>query len=293
MNKGNLVVLLLLLLGGGTLAAVYKWVDESGRVHYGDSPPPQSDVQSVEVPEGPTQEEIERARQQMQEKIEQYEGLSEEISPPEHTEKSSQQAATHIVILDDVACFSQLSEVIQGPSSETYTPIKPTALSKTQKKTLLNLFNRMEAFWRGKITDLTCMGSSSDPRRKITNYEARTTIDWDSHVSRLTLETDSVGRETHAVERLFQRFEVGDALYFTDYKQADIIALEGNKVEVLNIAQNIVSFITKRHIPTGSHARRPRAEVRHLEISGRTLKLVELYYHNEMLTGSRVWALDR
>ena len=65
MNKGNLVVLLLLLMGGVTLAAVYKWVDESGRVHFGDSPPPESDAQQVEVPEGPSQEKVEQARQRM------------------------------------------------------------------------------------------------------------------------------------------------------------------------------------------------------------------------------------
>lgn len=292
MNKGNLVVLLLLLTGGVTLAAVYKWVDESGRIHYGDSPPPESDVQSVAVPEGPTREEIERARQKMQEKIEKYEGLSEEINPPERPEEPSQHAETRLVTPDKVRCFSPLSEIVQGPSAETYTPITPASLTRTQQKVLINLFKRTEASWQGKISDLTCMGSSSEPKRRTTNYEARTTVDWDTHMSRLTMETDSVGRETHAVERLFQRFEVGDALYFSDYKQADIIALEGNEVEVLNLTHNIVSFIIKRRIPTGSHARIPRAEVRHLEISGRTLRLIELYYHNNMLVGSRTWALN-
>lgn len=291
MNKGNLVVILLILVVGGALAAVYKWVDESGRVHYGDSPPPQSDMQSVEVPEGPTREEVERARQEMQEKIEQYKGLSEAIRPPDQPEKPSQQAVNLIATPDNVACFSPLSEIIQGPSSRTYTPIKPTSLSKAQQMSLQILFKRMEAFWRGKITDLTCMGSSSEPITKITDYEARTVIDWDSHIARLTLETDAVGRETHAVERFFHRLEVGDALFFTDHKLADIVALEGNKVELLNITHNLVSFIIKRRYQTGSHSRRPRTEIRYLEISGRTLKLVELYYHNETLTGSRVWAL--
>lgn len=291
MNKGNLVVLLLLLIGSVTLAAVYKWTDESGRVHYGDSPPPQSDVRSVETPEGPTQEEVERARELMQKKIEQYEELSKEISPPELPEKPPQQAEKYLDIPDNVACFSPLSEIVQGSSAETYKPITPTSLTKMQQETLINLFHRMEKLWRGSISDLTCMGSSSEPKRKITNYDARTIVDWVPHRSRLTIETESDGRETHAVERLFQRFEVGDALYFTDYEQADIIALKGNEVEVLNITKNIVSFFIKRRTPASSHGR-PRVEVRHLEISGRTLKLIELYYYNEMLAGSRTWALD-
>jgi hypothetical protein len=69
MNKGNLGVFLLFLIGGIALAEVYKWVDESGKVHYGDSPPAESGAESVALPEGPSQEEVERARQQMQEKI--------------------------------------------------------------------------------------------------------------------------------------------------------------------------------------------------------------------------------
>lgn len=147
MNKGNLVVLLLLLIGSVTLAAVYKWTDESGRVHYGDSPLPQSDVRSVETPEGPTQEEVERAREQMQKNIEQYEGLSKEISPPELPEKPPQQAEKYLDIPDNVACFSPLSEIVQGPSADTYTQIAPTLLSNTQKKTLIKMFKKIDGAW--------------------------------------------------------------------------------------------------------------------------------------------------
>ena len=76
MNRGNLIVVILLLTGVVASGAVYRWVDETGQVHFGDSPPPESDVQSVPVPEGPTEEEVQRAGQQMQEKMEKYKGLS-------------------------------------------------------------------------------------------------------------------------------------------------------------------------------------------------------------------------
>lgn len=288
MNKGNLVVLLLFLIGGVALAAVYKWVDELGRVHYGDSPPPESDVQSLPVPKGPTQEEVERARQQMQEKLKQYKGLSEEIKPPEHPEKSPQHAETRLGIFGNVDCFSPLSEIVQGPPADKHAPFIATSLTETEQKTLIDLFKRMEATWQGTITDLTCMGSSSEPKRKITNYEARAKVDWDARMSQLIIETDSVGRETHAVERLFHRFQVNDILYFSDAKIADNISLEGNKVKVNNITKNTVSFVIKRRIQT---RRIPRVEVRHLEISGRTLKQIELYYLNDVFTGSRTWDL--
>lgn len=136
----------------------------------------------------------------------------------------------------------------------------------------MELFERTEASWQGTITDLACTGNSSDPKSRITNYKAKTRVHWDTRTSRLVIETDSVGaRETHTVDRLFQRFEVGDALYFTDYKQTGTIALKGNEVEVLNIGKDIVSFVIKRRIPGSRYARSPRVEVRHLEISRKSL----------------------
>lgn len=39
MNRASLSLLALLLAGTGAPAAVYRWTDDSGRVHYGDRPP--------------------------------------------------------------------------------------------------------------------------------------------------------------------------------------------------------------------------------------------------------------
>ena len=295
MKKGNPVVFLLLLTGGVALAAVYKWVDESGRVHYGDAPPAESDAESVAVPEGPSQEAIERARQQMQEKIERYEKFSEEAGPSETVQEPSRADRSSAVAPDNVACFSPLSDVVAGPPADAHTPITPTPLTGAQRKTLYALFERAEARWQGTIADSTCTGSAAEPGSRITQLAARTTVDWDARHGRLTVQTDAIGRESHATERLFQQFEAGDALYFNDLETEHTIASEGNKVELLALDRNGVSFLIKRHVPVGGrHATaRPHGELRYLEISGKTLKLIELYYHNSLLTGSRTWHLGR
>lgn len=290
---------LLLVISGITLAAVYKWVDESGRVHYGDSPPQGSDVEPIAVPEEPSQVEIERAQQQMQRKIEQYEKISEEVSPSKPLEKLSQQPESRVVIPHRVACISPLSDFVQGPSAETYTPISPTSLAKAQQKSLRILFGKAEASWQGTIADLTCLNSSAEPRSKIANLDARTTVDWDLRKSQFVIDTDAVGRESRVSQRLTQIFEVGDALYFSDTHSADFIktggtiARSGNEVEVLTLDRKMLLFLIKRRIPTGADTRIPRAELRQLEISGRTLRFVELFYINGMLTGSRSWVLNR
>lgn len=61
MNKSCLAALLFLLIGGISEAGVYKWVDESGRVHYGDHPPEGEGAQSVAAPAGSSMEEAKPA----------------------------------------------------------------------------------------------------------------------------------------------------------------------------------------------------------------------------------------
>ena len=293
MNKGNLAALLLLLIGTVTVAAVYKWVDESGGVHYGDRPSPESDAQSVVIPKGPSQEEIDRARQQMREKLDQYEKFSEEVSPSGPVEKPSRGVGNHAVSPDNVTCFTPLSDLVTGPSAKTYTPISPSTLTKAQRGLLKNMFDKADTrlLWRGTISDLRCKGSPSVPKKsQIRNFKAQATMDWDSRKSRLTIETDTVGKESGVTKRLAHRFEVGDALYFTDFVSVGSMTLEGNKVELLKLSQNRVMFLIKRrHWP----ARQLRGDVVYLEISGRVLKLIELYYFNDMLIGSRTWNLGR
>ena len=294
MNKGNLVTLLLLLIAGVTGAAVYKWVDESGGVHYGDRPSKGSNAQSVPTPKGPSQEEIDRARQQMREKIDQYGEFSRESSPPESVDKPPRQVGGQVVSPDNVACFTSLSDLVTGPSAETYTPISPSTLTKAQRGLLVKMFGEADArlLWRGTITDLQCNSkpSASEPDIQITNFEAQTTMRWDALKSRLTIETDTIGKESGVTKRLVHRFEVGDALYFADFATVGSMTLEGNKVELLKLSQNRLLFLIKRRNPP---ARQLRGEVVYLEISGRLLKLIELYYYNDMLTESRTWVLGR
>jgi hypothetical protein len=294
MNKGNLVALMLILIGGITQAEVYKWVDESGRVHFGDTPPPESDSQTVEVPEAPSREKVERAQQQMHEKIDRYKKLSEEMTPPESQDMLSEEAQIPAVGFDNLACFTPISDLVQVPAVETFKPITPTLLTKAQQGSLKILFSKADARWRGKITELRCLGNTSQPRSQIRNFEARAALaKWDKWISQLAIETESIGKESGVTMQLFRRFEVGDALYYSEAKEVGSIAQDGNKVEVLSLNRNMVSFLIKQHVPSGPHTRRPRVEIRHLEISDRKIKLIELYFYNGMLTDSTTWILHR
>ena len=49
-----LVVVVAGILIPETSAAVYKWVDENGKVHYSDKPPPQGEAQELDVESAPS-----------------------------------------------------------------------------------------------------------------------------------------------------------------------------------------------------------------------------------------------
>lgn len=46
-------------------AQVYKWIDDKGQVHFGDRPPKEQTAEEMELPEGPSEQETEKAREQL------------------------------------------------------------------------------------------------------------------------------------------------------------------------------------------------------------------------------------
>jgi hypothetical protein len=44
-------------------AQVYKWVDEKGQVHFGDRPPEEQKVEELALPQGPSEEDMEQAKE--------------------------------------------------------------------------------------------------------------------------------------------------------------------------------------------------------------------------------------
>ena len=298
MRKGHLVTLFLLLVGAFAVADTYKWVDDSGEVHYGDSPPPDVSSQRVFISEGPSQEDIERQQQQVNDLIEQYE--QERLLEP--TIKPAQPSQVHATFPDDVACFSPLSDLVQSPSANYYTPISPSSLAKKEQATLKHLLAKINSrgTWRGALFELECWGQSSErnslPISKYKNVAVEMSTDWDKSESLLTLNF-----EIPYGPNLVYRLVVDDFLYFNELRQSNITVRDDNKVELLSHQQGSGAFLIKRYIPNRHHHRfsfnhhgtRLRGDIRYIEVSDRNLKLVELYYYDGVLVSSRTWLLSR
>lgn len=299
MRKGHLIVLFLLLIGTA-VADTYKWVDESGEVHYGDSPPAGVNKQIVIIPDGPSQEDIERQQQQikdLQDKYEQEQQLEPTIKEPQTTQSRTQ-------FPDEVACFSPLSDLVQGSSAEYYTHISPSILAKKQQATLKALLAKIKTrgTWRGTLFELECWEESTErnvfPIGKYKDVEVEMRTDWDKLESLLTLKFEMLYGHN-----LVYRLAVDDFLYFNDVRQSNITVRDDNKVELLSHQQDSVAFLVKRYVPYRHHhhfhfhfyhhGTRLREDIRYIEVSDRNLKLVELYYFGGVLTSSRTWLLSR
>jgi Domain of unknown function (DUF4124) len=279
------------------VADAYKWVDDSGKVHYSDNPPSGVNTQIVIIPGGPSQKDIERQQQQIKELVEKHE--EDRLLEPSPKQQTRQ---FHPDFPDDATCFSPITDLVYSPSAEYFTPILPSSLAKKEQETLKDLLAKIKSrgTWRGVLFEVECWGQSSErnapPITKYKDIDVDMSTDWDKSESLLTLNFKITNGPN-----LVYRLAVDDFLYFNELRQSNITARDDNKVELLNHQQDWVSFFIKRYVPNRSHRRfsfnhhgtRLRGEIRYIEVSDKNLKLVELYYYDGILASSRTWLLSR
>ncbi len=288
-----LPVLLALLAGGGAAGEVYKWVDEAGRVQFGDRPPPGVDARSVEMHKVPTPAEIERAKQRFDNRLEQARRRVLEPPAQDAGAPASPAPSPSARNPQDAPCFAPLADFVQSPAGVAFAPITPTVLSAEQRATLQVLMRRAEGRWVGRIEDVTCLGKPQAVAPRIVMLEVdEAAATWSPVDSMLVVDSQVAGEEQES-QRLFIKFRVADALYFNAVEAAGEINLAGNKVELLSLDDGRLVFVLKNRAAGAGTSRPLRAEVRYWEVSGGSLSFVELYFRNEQLSGARRWVLGR
>ena len=63
MRLSKIIMIICMLFTSHALAEIYKWIDEQGVTHYGDCPPTDCVYEEIELPKGPSEEEIEAAEE--------------------------------------------------------------------------------------------------------------------------------------------------------------------------------------------------------------------------------------
>lgn len=73
MTRFEVLVTLSILSSAASAGQLYKWVDENGNTHYGDTPPPQQEVKTIEAPREADEDEAARIRMRTQNLLDQME----------------------------------------------------------------------------------------------------------------------------------------------------------------------------------------------------------------------------
>ncbi|WP_422126463.1 DUF4124 domain-containing protein [Thioalkalivibrio sulfidiphilus] len=89
-----LALVLAMALAAPAGAQIYRWVDEQGQVHFGDCAPPRCNSTEVRMAPGPSQEQLERAREERErqrEAREQRELIQRQVQEAERREQQQQE----------------------------------------------------------------------------------------------------------------------------------------------------------------------------------------------------------
>ena len=61
-----IIMISLLFVPGATLAEMFKWIDDAGNVHYGDTPPVKNQAEKMQPPPAADEKEAQRIQQRTQ-----------------------------------------------------------------------------------------------------------------------------------------------------------------------------------------------------------------------------------
>ena len=176
---------LLLLLGSLAVtptanAGIYKWVDDDGNVHYGDSPPTGGSSQEIQVAPGPSDEAIQEAHDRLR-RLQEYEkemaGSRDEEQP---ADEGTPIERPEVEFPADVACFTRLQEAWGGRIEDTRAQVSRRPLTDAQLRQLTRLFNMLEGRPSGTMEETICISPKATPPSKTFHYRVQFDARWQS-----------------------------------------------------------------------------------------------------------------
>jgi hypothetical protein len=67
----------MMLIAVIAVAQIYKWVDDKGQVHFGDQPPQDKTTEEMDLPEGPSEQDIKKAKEEFRKTLDSRQTLDE------------------------------------------------------------------------------------------------------------------------------------------------------------------------------------------------------------------------
>lgn len=285
----TLLIIFSLLFAAVAIGAVYKWIDDEGNVHYGDTPPKGQEKESIDIAPTPPPKTITdaqgREKQPKAEKEVLRDGETE--GDPDDGNKGAEQPISRFAT--DIKCFTPVTKSWGGRISDTREGVTRQPFKNDERDQLMTLFDALEGSWRGRVEDITCRGTDAEPSVKTHHYESDLTARWESKQI-YRIEAELGGSATRANIRQFFWFLPGmDGLRFrrTTNDTPFELDIPGNDAEILEVGDNRVTFYWRR----GGALR--QTNVFSIKIVGRSFTISEFFYMKGVLDGKRLWTLGK
>jgi len=104
MLKRLSIFLFLSLAFGTAIAAIYKWVDKDGNIHYGECPPPDCEAQAIKPKPGPSTEETQKAQERLKRLQEQQRQSKEFRSKAKEVERLKKKIEQQNIMYSRTQC---------------------------------------------------------------------------------------------------------------------------------------------------------------------------------------------
>ena len=271
-----LVLLLSLLLAPWAGAAIYRWVDDAGTVHFGDCAPPDCPSEEVELGPGNVVPGF---------KVEPEPAGEPMPAPSEPSAPVARQRALP-------ACYDAPEDFLGPDFADPFRLQRPRQLTSEEQSDLERLLRGLEGWWNGRTEDRTCRGEVQAPEVLVDRYRADLEVQRGTDaVWRFTWDLDDEA-SPQRIRGLFWFFQNDGRLGWGDRRFVDP-AGEQWEPEVLGVDPEGVRFVRIYRQRSGGGGVLRRLDYFRLRRVDRRLEIDELTYTQGYLSGSRHWSLER
>ncbi len=127
--SSTLLLFILLISPALIFGEVYKWTDEEGKIHYGNKPPAQIEGEEIQIKQGPSEDEAQRAQQKIERQLEEM-NEREERRKESLAKQDEEDQETNTEKLDESLSLEELDRHCEKAREEKIAPLREAAIEE-------------------------------------------------------------------------------------------------------------------------------------------------------------------
>ena len=280
-------LLLALSLPGGVFAGIYKWMDDEGKVHFGDSPPAVSESESIQLKPSNTSQGLNKVEERLGR---QNDGRKQLEEGGKGDPEQVAQPVSSIGAPPDVECFTPLADALDGVIAYIREPIKSKPLTRQELGRLEALFRASKGRWKGELEEVACHREDATPPSVSTHYDYRLKSSWKpGRRFEIDIELEYEGNEYNWWRQLYFMWPGEAGLRFNTARSYPSFDIDQPRydVEIVSIDKGDLLFFTR--ILGAIH----KTEVYSFRLVGQSFEIREFFFTQGILSAKRLWKAKR